>query len=255
MNFLIIEDEAQAGRRLQRQILTLMPDAQIGPILTSVQEAVDYLSSSLSFDLIFMDIHLSDGDSFEILDQIELRSPIIFTTAYDSYALQAFKANSIDYLLKPIRETDLQSAIHKWQQLTGSGRQSSNELVEVLKEARGNSSKAYLQRILIRFPEKIKAIEVSEAAYFHVESRVTLMQLFSGKQYPVDFNLDQLEDRLPPKHFFRANRKFIIHVNAIHQMHKYSKSRLKLDLNPPYDGDIYISSEKSAAFKKWLMGI
>lgn len=254
MNILIIEDEPQAAKRLHRQLAHLLPDATIQDPIASVQEATMALSEPPFPDLIFMDIHLADGDSFEILDQLSIPSPIVFTTAYDSYALQAFKANSIDYLLKPIRQHELAASLDKWKRLTSRGSDAFPSLLPVMKALNTLREGPFLQRLLIRFPERIKAIHVSEAAYFYVESRVTLMQLHNGKQYPVDFNLDQLEKKLNPRKFFRANRKFIVSVEAIHQMHTYSKSRLLLDLQPSYDGDICVSSEKSAAFKRWLMG-
>ena len=254
MKLLIIEDERQPARRLQRQLAQLLPRADVAPIIGSVEEAISVLSEPPFPDLIFMDIHLSDGDSFEILDHIRIPTPIIFTTAYDSYALQAFKANSIDYLLKPIKQEELQLALEKWQNLTSGSHLPSEELTRMLRKMSAPEGSHYLKRLLIRFPEKIKAIDISKAAYFHVESRVTLMQLFDGKQYPVDFNLDQLERKLDPGKFFRANRKFLIRFEAIHQMHTYSKSRLRLELVPQYEGEIYVSSEKSAAFKRWLIG-
>ena len=254
MKLLIIEDEPQAAKRLRRQVSQLLPDAEILPIIESVEQAVETLSNPPFPDLIFLDIHLSDGDSFEILDQVSIPSSIIFTTAYDNYALQAFKANSIDYLLKPIKQEELQSALDKWRHLTGGPQMDTTQLAQLLREISEPEEDHYIKRFLIRFPEKIKAINVSEAAYFYVESRVTLMQLMNGKQYPVDFNLDQLEQKLDPTQFFRANRKFLIRFEAIEQMHTYSKSRLRLDLTPGYEGEIFVSSEKSASFKRWLIG-
>lgn len=252
MNLLIIEDEAAAARRLQSLIEKIAPQARILDVLDCVDTAVSWLDSHEAPDLIFMDIHLADGSSFEIFREVEVSSPVIFTTAYDQYAIQAFKVNSVDYLLKPLKEEELRAALQKWSRHQGSAPTPLDyqQLLQHLPAGEGS----YQKRIVIRFGQHLKAIEITEAAYFFIESRVTVMRTHEGKEYPVDYNLDQLEEILDPARFFRINRKFIVQVNAIDQMYTHSKSRVRLVLKPPVDDDTIVSSERATRFKDWLKG-
>lgn len=255
LSILIIEDEPQAARRLERQIGELCPNANFLPRLDSVSEAISFFENPPSVDLIFMDIQLADGDSFEILEQVAIPAPIIFTTAFDAYALQAFKANSIDYLLKPVKLAELGAAIDKWEQRRQEAVLSPTEMARILEAmTQGTQSDSHhLRRILIRLPERLKALEISAAAYFYIESRITMIQLHDGKRYPIDFNLDQLSQRIDMQRFFRVNRKFLVSYDAIRQMYTYNKSRLRLELFPAVEEEVFVSSEKSSAFKRWLM--
>ncbi len=257
MRILLIEDESNAARRLKRHINQVLPNAEIIGMLNSVADSIEWFSSQEPPDLVFMDIQLADGPSFDIFDATEVSAPIIFTTAYDEYALQAFKTNSIDYLLKPVKLEDLKAAIEKWQHLTGSASGTATNLETGLAELSAlirGEHQPYQQRIVIRLPNRLKAIEVDEVAYFFIESRLAFMQLKDGKQYPVDFTLDQLESRLHPKQFIRINRQFMVTFNAIRNMFQMSKSRVKLELNPPSHLEAIVSSERMATFKKWLKG-
>ncbi|MEZ4829758.1 MAG: LytTR family DNA-binding domain-containing protein [Bacteroidia bacterium] len=255
MKILIIEDELNASQRLEKMIAELMPDAEIVAVLDSVEAAVDWFNSHSHPDLIMLDIHLADGSSFEIFSETEVKSPIIFTTAYDEYAIKAFKVNSVDYLLKPIKKEELSKSLEKFGKIYDANKVLIDNLdYSKLAEALEKNRAEYPERIVIRYGQHIKAIEIAEAAYFYVDSRVTFMKTHTGKSYPVDYNLDQLEGMLDPKKFFRINRKFIINISAIDQMYTYSKSRVKINLNPPVDDDTIVSSERAATFKRWLTG-
>ncbi|RMG68443.1 MAG: DNA-binding response regulator [Bacteroidetes bacterium] len=249
---LILEDEAAAARRLQRLVETLHPDWRVLEVLDCVDTAIEWLSEHPAPDLILMDIHLADGSSFDIFREVEVRCPVIFTTAYDQYAIQAFKVNSIDYILKPVKEEELRAALNKWRDLRGQASPPA-DYTPLLQEL-STPSPSYQKRLVIRFGQHLKAIDIEEAAYFYIESRVTMMRTHQGKEYPVDHNLDQLEGILDPARFFRINRKFIVHVQAIDQMYVHSKSRVRLVLEPPIDTETIVSAERAARFKDWLKG-
>ena len=257
MKVLIMEDEALAARRLVRQLQAIRPDFEVLATLPSVREGLEWLQSNPAPDLMFFDIHLADGSSFDILEQHPVRIPIIFTTAYDQYALQAFKAYSVDYLLKPVKDQELAAAIEKWESF-GQAEEAEDDsalppMDQLGRMIRGEET-PYQKRFLVRLPERLKAIDIKEVAYFYIQQRITLMRLHNGSSYPADFNLDQLEEKLHPKEFFRANRQVIVRFEAIAQMYTHSKSRLKLELKPALDQEVVVPSERSAAFKRWLTG-
>ncbi|MDX2248070.1 MAG: LytTR family DNA-binding domain-containing protein [Bacteroidia bacterium] len=255
MKILIIEDELNASQRLEKMIAEISPESEIVAVLDSVEAAVEWFRSHPHPDLILLDIHLADGSSFEIFSEVEVKVPIIFTTAYDEYAVKAFKVNSVDYLLKPVKKEELSSSLEKFRQIYDKNKLILENLdYTKLAAALEKNRTEYPQRMVIRYGQHIKAIEITEAAYFYVDSRVTFMKTHGGKSYPMDYNLDQLEAMLDPKKFFRINRKFIINISAIDQMYTYSKSRVKINLNPPVDDDTIVSSERAATFKRWLTG-
>ncbi|MEZ4893415.1 MAG: LytTR family DNA-binding domain-containing protein [Saprospiraceae bacterium] len=253
MNILIIEDENAAARRLEKLVLEIEPDANIMAKIDSVESALLYLKSNPAPDLILLDIHLADGSSFEIFQHMEVTAPIIFTTAYDNYALDAFKANTVDYLLKPIKSQELQVAIEKFKRHHLSKQSVDYKtLADTLLKA--ENSKNFLRRMLIRFGSSFKLIDMKDAAYFYSKDKITfLVSSSTGKRFPVDYPLDKLEGILDPESFYRINRQFIVNINAIGEMHQYSKSRVKIELEPPVDQDIIVSTEKSASFKRWLV--
>ncbi len=252
MKIVIVEDEIRTANRLEKQLKEVLPEGQVIAQLDSAASAMEWFRGSIEADIVFMDIDLGDGSSLEVLDQVEVHAPIIFTTAYDEYALEAFKANSIDYLLKPIKTEDLQRAVAKLNRFRESF-PPPPDLSSLNQMIRGEIS-PYQQRFLIRLPQQIKAIDVRDVAYFYIESRLTFMQLKSGPSYPIDFSLDQLESRLHPGRFFRLNRQFTICFEAVKQMIPYPKSRIKLVLEPLAHTEVIVSSERSAAFKDWLRG-
>ncbi|MEM7658617.1 MAG: LytTR family DNA-binding domain-containing protein [Bacteroidota bacterium] len=253
MRVLIIEDESAAAKRLHKMVTKLVPEAEMLEVIDTVEDAIAFFKEETPPDLVFSDIHLADGSSFEIFEEVEVNSPVIFTTAYDEHALEAFRVNSVDYLLKPIKEEDLQRAWDKFLKLKQSGNPPQLDIDSLL-QALPAGRKDFQKRIVIRYGQHIKAVEIAQAAYFFIESKVTLMRTHEGKDYPVDFNLDKLEEILDPAQFFRINRKCIVNVDAIDQMYSYSKSRVRILLKPSFNEDAIVSSERSSRFKKWLAG-
>ncbi|MEL6592837.1 MAG: LytTR family DNA-binding domain-containing protein [Bacteroidota bacterium] len=250
MKILIIEDERLASQRLIRMIKALEPQVEVLAELESVEETLEWWAENTPPELMFMDIHLADGSAFEILRQLEVECPIIFTTAYDAYAIQAFKHNSIDYILKPVKKEELQAALAKFHraQQTASANFDYQALAKALQEREAP------KRLLIRFGQQLKAVEFEEVAYFYIEERVCFLMTHAGKRYPIDQTLDQLDGMLEPKKFFRINRQLIANIEAIDQMFTMSKSRVKISLKPEAPVDALVSSERSALFKKWLRG-
>jgi two-component system response regulator LytT len=254
MKVLIVEDEISAAKRLEKLIRETDPSFEVLDFIESVEDSVKWLETHEKPDLIFMDIHLSDGSSFDIFRETEVNTPVIFTTAYDEYAIQAFKVNSVDYLLKPIKKAELKQSLDKFIEIYQAKRGwSQNDLSQLLATVSAPREQ-YQKRFLIKYGEHIKTVEISEAAYFYIEARITMMKTHTGKNYPVDYNLDQLESILDPQQFFRINRKYIVNIDAIEKMYTYSKSRVKLELVPEAIEDTIVSSERSARFKVWLTG-
>lgn len=252
MNVLIIEDENAAARRLEKLLGELAPEAVVLDRLDSVEAAVLWLQNNPQPDLMLLDIHLADGSSFEIFDHVTVTCPVIFTTAYDEYALRAFKVNAVDYLLKPIKPNELAAALEKTRRLSNTVAPDYAPLLDMLRKQEGSR---YLRRMLIRFSNSIKLVDMSDAAYFYTKDKITfLVSRSTGKRFPVDYPLDKLEGMLDPGVFFRINRQFIINVEAIKEMHPYSKSRVKVVLEPGTDQDTIVSTERSAEFKRWLVG-
>jgi two-component system LytT family response regulator len=248
MKTLIIEDEAAAVRRLSKLILEIDSSIEIVDDLDSIENSLDWLHSNPIPDLIFMDIHLADGASFEIFNHFEISKPIIFTTAYNEYAIQAFKVNTIDYLLKPIKKPELEAAINKYRKLARS------QTFDYKTLAREMNRDEYNKRFLIRFGQQIRVVEMRDCAYFYTQNKVTFLVTKKGKRYPIDYSLEKIEEMTDPHGFFRINRQFIINIEAINEMYAYSKSRVKIDLNPSCELDTIVSTERSPHFKKWLVG-
>jgi len=252
MKILIIEDENAAARRLEKLLGEVEPEAVVLQRLDSVETSVLWLQNNPPPDLILLDIHLADGASFEIFEHTTVTCPIIFTTAYDEYALQAFKVNAVDYLLKPIKTNELAAAIDKYKKVFKVTTPDYSALLDTLRSQGGQT---YLRRMLIRFGNSIKLVDMADAAYFYTKDKITfLVTRSTGKRFPVDYPLDKLEGMLDPAVFFRINRQFIINVSAIKEMHPYSKSRVKVELEPSTDLETIVSTERSAEFKKWLVG-
>ncbi|GMQ30179.1 LytTR family DNA-binding domain-containing protein [Algoriphagus confluentis] len=248
MNILIIEDEKPAANRLIRMLGEYFPSATLIGDLDTVSRAVRWLEENPAPELIFCDIQLADGISFEIFEKVKVSSPVIFTTAYDQYAIQAFQVNAMDYLLKPIDPKDLERAVEKFR----SQNLSPNLDLAVIKSLLQPKEKLYKSRFLVKFGEKIQSIPVEEAAFFFSEERVTFLQTFSGKKYVLDSTLEQVESQVDPETFFRLNRKYISHIDAIEEVLTYSNSRLKIKLIHSADSDILVSREKVAELKAWM---
>ncbi|MHC1705227.1 MAG: LytR/AlgR family response regulator transcription factor [Tenuifilaceae bacterium] len=249
MNVLIVEDEIAAARRLAKMLVSIEPNFQILAITDSISASVDWLKNNPEPELILMDIHLADGSSFKIFDQIKIKCPIIFTTAYDQYAIQAFKVNSIDYLLKPIKQEELAYSINKFK--TGKTEKSSTDIEKLLTEIR-KPQHEYQQRFVVQFADKLKSIEVNSIAYFIAMEKSVFLVTDDSHRYAVDYTLEKLEEVLDPKYFYRINRKFIVCFSAIKGMFTYSKSRVKIELFPDPETEVIVSSDRSSGFKDWL---
>ena len=249
MNVLIIEDEVFAAEKLEQMLLDINPAIQVLAKLGSINESVKWLMNNTA-DLIFLDIQLSDGISFSIFEQVTINTPIIFTTAYDQYAIKAFRLNSISYLLKPIRKEDLEESLQKYQSLKSAF---SIDFELLLANIQGREPE-YKKRFLIQIGEKIRKIEITETAYFYVLDKGVYLKSFDGKSYPVEYTLDKLESLLNPELFFRINRKFLVNMESISKMVAYSRGRVKMELKPkPEDDfDTIVSIDRSSDFKKWL---
>lgn len=249
MNVLIIEDESFAADKLERMLKEVDPAINIMAKLGSVKESAKWLFQNTA-DLIFLDIQLSDGISFSIFEQVTINTPVIFTTAFDQYAIKAFQLNSISYLLKPIRKTDLADSLKKYQTLKSAF---SIDFDMLLANIQGRNP-GYKKRFLIQTGEKIRKIEVSEIAYFFILEKGVYLRTFQGNSYSVEFTLDKLEAMLNPSSFFRINRKYLVNMDSIANMVAYSRGRIKLDLKPRADDelDTVVSIDRSSDFRKWL---
>lgn len=250
MKVLIIEDEKIAAERLKKMILELYPAYEIVDMLVSVKSSVEWLKSHPAPNVIMMDINLADGQSFEIFSQVDVKTPIIFTTAYDEHALKAFKVSSIDYLLKPIKLEELKRAFSKLQ----SFNEENTRQIESMLKKFSIQSRDFQKRIVIRYGDTIKMVEVNDVAYFYTEDKINYLCTREDLRYPVDHNLDELDHMLDPAEFFRINRQFIVNIHAIDKMLAWSKSRVKVILRPPSKEDTIVSTERSPHFKTWLVG-
>ena len=248
MKVLIIEDEEAATRRLQKMIGEIDPDIKILGTLDSIESSISWFETNKEPDLIFLDIQLADGSGFELFDHIEIQQAVIFTTAYDQYALQAFKVNAIDYLLKPIKKAELQLALEKYHRTRTPER--SIDYAALIAGLNATKNK----RFLVKTGQQIKVFSLEEIAYFFTQNKLTYLVNHEGKKYALDQSLDKLEGTIDQKGFFRINRQFIIGLKAIKNMRTYSKSRVKIDLDPPCPIETIVSTERSPYFKKWLIG-
>jgi DNA-binding LytR/AlgR family response regulator len=248
MNCLIVEDEKVAAERLVGLIKKYDPAIDVTEIVQSVKLAVQWLNTHQAPDLIFMDIQLADGLSFEIFELTIVKTPVIFTTAYDEYALKAFKVNSIDYLLKPIDPDELKNAIEKFKESN-----SPKEIpAQVFDSIMHSLTKKYKNKFVINVGEHIKVFTTEDIQCFYSIEKCTFLQNKSGRDYGINYSLDQLEDLLDPAQFFRINRKFIVSLSAISDIISYSNSRLKVKLHSNESNDLIVSREKVQDFRKWL---
>ncbi|CCH52379.1 putative response regulatory protein VV2_1193 [Fibrisoma limi BUZ 3] len=256
MNVLLIEDEELAAFRLTQLLAEVAPHVNVIHTTASIDESVTYLKSGPVLDLIFMDIELADGQSFEIFEQTTVPAPVIFTTSYDEYAIRAFKVNSIDYLLKPIKQQELIASLDKFHQLNRPANSSPVPLVAIdalVQQLRQQGQPTdYRRRFLVRHLSQWLPIEVGEIAFFHSEERVTLLHTVQEQKFTLDYTLDELETMLDPTAFFRANRQFIVHINSVQQIHPYFNHKLKLLLRPTPTDEVLVSRERANEFKKWM---
>jgi DNA-binding LytR/AlgR family response regulator len=250
MNILIIEDEKPAARLLQRKIEKL--GYQVNTLLHSVEESIHFFQNNTHPDLIFLDIQLSDGLSFEIFEAIDIKSAIIFTTAYDEYALKAFKLNSIDYLLKPIDEDELEIAVAKFKNQFQKSSVASLDFEMIKKMLVNPVDREYKKRFTIKLGQQLKMITIDEVECFYSENKGTYIHTKDNRDYLIDSTLEVLETEINPKEFFRISRKFIIPLQAIKEIQVHSNSRLKIIL-PTYKGDeVIVARERVGDFKDWI---
>lgn len=250
MKVLIVEDEIPAQMQLERLLKAHFPDTVILAVLTSVEKATDWLAVN-NPELIFMDVELSDGQCFEIFKRVEVKAPVIITTAYDQFAIKAFKVNSVDYLLKPIDSTEFVKAVEKSSKLNKSSQTDLKVLEELLQKS---APKEYKKRFITKQNDQIIVLQVEEIAYFYAEDKATFIVSKAGKRYFSEYSLDHLEVQLNPKFFFRLSRGCIANIQAIKSVSKHFNSRLKVKLEPAYSEDILVSRIRVPDLLNWLEG-
>ncbi|MFZ1679316.1 MAG: LytTR family DNA-binding domain-containing protein [Saprospiraceae bacterium] len=249
MNILIVEDEKPAATRLVNMLKKVEPDAEIVGITDGVESTLNFLDQHAPPDLVFMDIHLADGSGLEIFKHHSFAGiGVIFSTAYDQYAIEAFKLNALYYLLKPIKQEELELALTRFKQHKEKSKDY-REIVNKLLSKQGND-----KRFLIRMGQSLRLVQQPDIAYFYTSDKITFMMTREGRKYPVDYTLENLEEIIDSSKFFRINRQYIIHIEAIQQMHAHSKARVRIDLSPVAHEEVIVSTEKSPLFKKWLEG-
>ncbi|MBN2610963.1 MAG: response regulator transcription factor [Bacteroidales bacterium] len=248
MKIVIFEDERLNAERLAELVQHYDKSIEIAAILESVRQGVEWFRNHPAPDLILMDIRLTDGLSFELFEQVNIESPVIFTTAYDEYAIKAFKFNSVDYLVKPIDFIELKAAIDKYKKHKSP--LSAEFLYTVLKQF----DNKYKDRFLVKIGDQLKHVQASEIAYFLFEDGMVMAVTKGKSSLPMDYSLDQLEPLLDPKIFFRLNRKVIANISSIAKIHAYFNGRLKIELNPAVNEDIIVSRDKTGKFKIWMGG-
>jgi|WetSurMetagenome_2_1015567.scaffolds.fasta_scaffold87165_1 two-component system, LytTR family, response regulator LytT len=249
MNILIVEDEKPAATRLVNMLKKVEPDADIIGITDGVESTLNFLDRNTNPDLIFLDIHLADGSAFELFNHHPMTDMgIIFSTAFDQYAIEAFKVNALYYLLKPIKQEDLEKALSRFKEI----KERDNNYKEIMN--RLLTKPAAEKRFLVRMGQSLRLVHQQDIAYFYTADKITFMMTREGRKYPLDFTLENLEIMIDPTRFFRINRQYIIHIEAIQQMHAHSKARVRIDLLPAAHEEVIVSTEKSPLFKKWLEG-
>ena len=248
MKILILEDERLSAERLQDLLCQIQPDCQVLDIVESVESAVEWWKNNPNPDLIFVDIHLADGSSFEFLRNANVQVPLVFTTAYDRHALEAFQLNSLDYLLKPIDAKDLERALAKFKQWNSVSLLDLGRLEATLKQL----AQPFKQRFLVRYGDNLTYRTTEEISYFYADDKTVYLVGTDTKRYIVDYRLEQLEELLNPTYFFRINRKFIGHILAIQRMKSTFNGRIQVFLKPAPEGDVFVSKEKVSELKTWI---
>lgn len=253
MNILIVEDEMLAAERLQLLVKQYDPSIHVMACLESIEETVQWLQTKTHPDLLLVDIHLSDGHSFEIFKQVTINKPVIFTTAYDNYAIDAFRHLAIDYILKPITSEALAAGIQKFRTLTNTT--SPPDYSVWMEYYKSNPVNRYKDRFLAKVGTRTFFIQADEIAYFYADNKTVYLADREGNRFIINYSIEKLEPLLDPYYFFRINRKMIVHSKMIDVIRPYYNNRLKIALkNLPVTGDMIVSRERAAAFKKWAEG-
>lgn len=252
MRVVIVEDEIVAAKNLERMLVTVEESVEIIAVLQSVEESIEWFSNNTSPDVVFMDIHLADGEVFSVFDKVDVLSPIIFTTAYDEYALKAFKVNSIDYLLKPINIQSLQKALEKLTLLT-SNENNNRELVSQIVESIDSMKSHYKRHFLIPYKDKLIPLSVNEIAYIYTEYKITRIVCFNEEKFVLDNSLDQIMTWLNPSQFYRANRQYIVSHKAIVDLSVWFGGKLAVNLSVETSERIIVSRVRNREFRNWYM--
>lgn len=257
MKIFIVEDEELAVKKLKKTLQTVDEDATVVGEADSIKSSVSWLENNPDPDLILMDIELADGQSFEIFNQTQVKSPVIFITSYDEYALKAFKVNSIDYLLKPVQKEDLEAALDKYRSMkkvyaaeTPKANIDFDGLVKELQQKL--QLKEYRKRFLVKHAQKLVSVETDEIAYFFSDGRLNFFKTYDNRKFVVDYTMDELAEMLDPDKYYRISRSYFISVNSVEQIHDYFGNRLLLYLKPNAEKEAIVSREKVTEFKKWL---
>jgi two-component system, LytTR family, response regulator len=250
MRVIIIEDEIPAANRLTKLLQNISDEIDVIKTLDSVEGSVRYFASAPDVDLIFMDIQLADGLSFDIFQQIDVKTPVIFTTAFDQYTLKAFKVNSIDYLLKPIEENELERAVEKYRTLYDKKESGFSE--KIMKLVRQLNTTRFKERLLIKRGQQLSYLKTELTAYCFADGKLCYAVDFNRNKYLLDSNLSQLEEQLQPNKFYRINRHLLVNIEAICKVHTWLGGRLKLELSPSTTTDTMVSRERVNGFKEWL---
>jgi len=250
MKILIVEDEPVSARRLQAMLAEIEPEATVAGMTDSVTGTVDWLRANGLPDLLLMDIELTDGKSFDVFGQFAVSAPVIFITAYDEYAIRAFKVNSVDYLLKPVKADELRQALHKFRQWRATSTEfDAGRMRALLDEVRGDRFK---ERFLVKEGDRLVPVAAGDIAWFRTKDKVNYVHTTDGKAFGIDQSLDDVERVLDPRRFFRANRQYIVHANAVRKVHFWFSSKLKVELSPDPGEEVIVSREKAMAFRNWL---
>lgn len=251
MKVLVVEDEKSAAKRIISLLHEVDPQIEVLQVLDTIKKTVEWFMAHRAPDLLFLDIQLADGLSFDIFDKVEISCPVIFTTAYDQYALKAFEVYSLDYLLKPIDRKKLIRAIDKYNKIIGpiDNKLDSTILQNALEMIQGKSFK---ERFIVKYGEHIKSIPTDQICCFFSEEKISFLKSYDGRKFVVDYTIEQIESLIDPAQFFRINRKYIINVEAIEDVVIYSNSRLKLIVKHFHNMDMIVAREKVQSFKRWL---
>jgi two-component system response regulator LytT len=252
MKVLIVEDEELAVKKLLKTLNAVDDSVDVVGMTDSIRNTVEWLQKNAQPDLILMDIELADGQSFEIFNLTDVKSPVIFTTSYDEYALKAFKVNSVDYLLKPIQQDELEAALEKYKKMRHESRTdlSIDNLVKELQQKL--QPKEYRKRFLVKHGQKLVSVDVDDIAYFYSDGRLNFFRTEDNRKFVVDYTMDELEDMLNPERYFRISRSFYVSVDSIDKIEDYFGNRLMLQLKPAVDKEALVSRERVTDFKKWM---
>jgi len=252
MKVVIVEDEHLSAQRLQGMLKKYDPAIEVLAELPSVAASVDWFKNNPDPDLVLMDIHLEDGQSFSIFETINLQVPVIFTTAFDEYTIKAFKVNSVDYLMKPLNYEELVAAIEKFKRIHGEAGEEKTLGLEHLLQSMQKKEPEYKSRFLVSIGSRLKTIETEDIQYFFSADKITFLVTKENQRFPIDYSLDKMAGMLDPKQFYRINRQMTVKLEAIKNIHVFSKGKIKLDLDPPTKEDVFVSMDKVVEFKEWL---